>query len=654
MSEKNIFHMRNLIDQLNKATKAYDEGHPFISDKTWDDMYFELLELEKELNVIYPDSPTQVINYTVVNALSKVAHNHQMLSLDKTKNYSEVQSFVGQPCVNPYIMMLKMDGLTCSLCYENGKLVSAETRGDGLIGEDILHNTQGIPSIPQTIPTQECLVVDGEIICKYDDFEVFASEYKNPRNFASGSIRLLDANECAKRKLTFVAWDVIEGIDEDNLSERLSKIKEFGFTIVPFLFEDNNYSLEQSFDDLEDIAAQKYYPIDGIVIKFNSKKYGDSLGQTGHHFKNAIAFKFYDEVYESKLITIDWGMGRSGTLTPVAVFEPIEIDGSIISRASLHNVSVMKEISHGVIHKGDILSIFKANAIIPQVSAWVHNEEGENILIPKTCPCCGQPTELRTDLNATNLYCTNDDCEGKLINRLDYFVGTKGLDIKGLSKATLDKLISLGWVADISSIFRLSKYRNQWIQQSGFGSKSVDKILNAIETGSHTTLHQFIASLGIPLIGTTAAKALEKHFSSWDKFMEAVKSHYDFTELDSFGGEMDSALKKFNYQLAEDLVSSGFITFAISDGAGTKENSKSLEGSTFVITGKLNSFKNRDELKAFIESRGGKVVGSVSKNTTYLINNDSMSTSTKNQKAQSLGIKIITEEDFIQLYATNG
>ena len=371
----NLERIEYLIKELNKATKAYDEGQPYMTDAEWDKMYWELVELEASTKTIYADSPTQKISYEVKNKLEKRNHNHKMLSLDKTKEIDEVQNFVG---MQDYLAMPKLDGLTLSLRYEGGRLQSAETRGDGYIGEDVTHNALTIFSIPNVIPYKEELILDGEIICKYKDFEQFEKEYKNPRNFAAGSIRLLDAKECASRRLTFVVWDIIKGFDNEKyLSTKFQLAKEQGFAVVPHLASCfDTLTINERIRHTQMVAQQKGYPIDGVVFKFDDIEYGKSLGATAHHFNNAIAYKFYDEVYETKLKYIDWTMGRTGVLTPVAVFEPIEIDGAIVERASLHNVSVMEEILHGTGWKGQRINVAKMNMIIPQIIS-AEDESGQ-------------------------------------------------------------------------------------------------------------------------------------------------------------------------------------------------------------------------------------------------------------------------------------
>ena len=389
----------NLIDLANNLTRDYDLGHPTVSDESWDNLYFQIQELEEKLGIYYRHSPTQHIPYDVVNQLNKVEHGHKMLSLQKTKDLSEIEKFLDN---SDSLIMLKMDGLTCSLTYIDGELVSAETRGNGIIGEDILHNALQIRSIPNYIPRiSGKLVVDGEIICTTKNFEMFASEYKNPRNFAAGSIRLLDSKECAKRKLSFIAWDVIEGLDQyDLLSERLAHVENYGFTIVPYVFypawdaADNDVPLEDMIDHLKIVAEKDGYPIDGAVAKFNSVSYGKSLGETSHHFKNAMAYKFYDETYPTTLTKIEWTMGRTGVLTPVAVFEPIEIDGTIVERANLHNLSILKDTLHGRGWQGQKIEVFKANMIIPQIASAEEDDERTKyyFMKPSLCPICNNPT----------------------------------------------------------------------------------------------------------------------------------------------------------------------------------------------------------------------------------------------------------------------
>ena len=645
-----------LIDKANEYTRLYDLGTPAITDQEWDNIYFEIEKLENELNIHPQNSPTRSIPYEVVNALKKVEHNHKMLSLQKTKDLNEVKSFIEN---KPSLAMCKMDGLTCSLTYVDGYLTAAETRGNGIIGEDVLHNVLHLKSVPKhLLGLRGKVVIDGEIICTLTDFEMFASDYKNPRNFAAGSIRLLDSKECAQRKLTFVAWDVIEGFDHlELLSKKLDRLKREHFIVVPYQnlpaidADGNEVPLDIVIEQIQFEAQAKGFPIDGAVFKFDNIAYGKSLGETSHHFKNAIAYKFYDEVYETKLINIEWTMGRTGVLTPVAVFEPIDIDGSTVERASLHNISVMIDTLHGYGWKGQKVEVFKANMIIPQIASAEKDDDRCKYYFDRVafCPICGHEVILKNDNGTTFAICSNDACEGKLINRLDHFCGKKGLDIKGLSKATLEKVIDWGWVSNRHRLFMLKFYRDEWIKKPGFGEKSVDKILEAIDSASCTEFHQYLSSLGIPLIGVSASKELAKHFKNYAHMRIAMENDFKFYELPNFGIEMHKALYNYDWLEADAMVGEHAVTFK--DSITTTENQdNTLDGLTFVITGKLSHFKNRDAIKDKIESLGGKVTGSVSKNTSYLINNDKNSTSSKNKSAKTLGIPILSEEDFIQTF----
>lgn len=654
MSEKISEQLITLIEYLNARTAEYDAGRPTISDEEWDDKYFELICLERELGYTLNNSPTIQIPYDVVNQLRKVDHNHKMLSLDKTKEIEDVVKFVGD---NAFIAMAKMDGLTCSLRYVNGRLVSAETRGNGTVGEDILHNAKVIPTIPNCIPYKGELVIDGEIICTYNDFDDFSADYRNPRNFAAGSIRLLDSKECAQRKLTFVAWDVITGLEDLTLlTERLSMLKKFNFIVVPYMT-----STKDLITDLPGViismASTFSFPIDGVVFKFNNINYGRSLGETAHHFKNAIAFKFYDETYETQLRDIEWTMGRTGILTPVAVFNPIEIDGSEVSRASLHNVSVMEETLGSQPHSWQRIDVFKANMIIPQIASADKEEHGPLFFMehewfgpPDICPVCGGETKIVDNDGVKVLMCLNPTCEGKLINKLDHFCGKKGLDIKGLSKATLEKLIAWGWINNISDIMVLINYRSEWIKKPGFGIKSVDKILDAIEDAKFTTLEAFISSLGIPLVGRTVSKELVKHIDSYEEFRQMIDNRFDFSKFDGFAESKTSAIWNFDFTEADKVYP--YLYFVKKDETAISSANMSCKDLKFVITGKLQQFKNRDAFKACIEEHGGKVVDSVSKNTSYLINNDTESSSAKNQSAKKLGIPIISEQEFCEKFLT--
>lgn len=637
--------IKELVEKLNYYTKLYDEGRPEISDKEWDDMYFELQKIERETGIYLEDSPTQRVNFQVVNKLNKIEHNHPMLSLDKTKDINEIQKFI---YYNDYIAMAKMDGLTCSLKYVNGKLVSAETRGNGFIGEDILHNALQVKNIPKRINFQDELIVDGEIICTYENFKEFESEYKNPRNFASGSIRLLDSKESSMRRLSFIAWDCISGLEEvEKLSTKLLKLNVLGFTVVPFMA--GEYSIDDTISTIQSIAQEAGYPIDGIVYKYDIISEYEAAGKTDHHFKGGLAYKFYDEEYETILRDIEWTMGRTGVLTPVALLEPINIDGSEVSRASLHNISIMDEL--GIRYQDTKVMVYKANMIIPQISKALpyEGEIASLINIPAVCPICGEPTIIKGENGVRVLYCSNPSCEGKLINRLDHFFGKKGLDAKGLSKATFEKLIDWGWIENIKDVFKLKEHKKEWEKMQGFGEKSVEKILQAIEDCKSCSLDAIISAAGIPLIGKTVGKDLSKRFGSYSEFREAIESGFDFTSFGGYGWEMHKAISDFDYSELDYIVDN---YLQIKENI-KEDNELKLKDLTFCVTGKVHIWKNRDSLSAFIESLGGKVTGSVSKNTNYLINNDINSTSAKNKKAKELDIPILSEEDFKKIFDIN-
>ena len=631
------------IAQLNMWTKAYDEGHPIVSDKKWDEAYFRLADLENKANIHLPNSPTQKVIYEVQTELKKVTHNHPMLSADKTKDWDKFVQYFGDKDV---VGMLKLDGLTLSLRYVDGHLVSAETRGDGEIGEDVTMNATTIASIPKYIDYTDELIIDGEIICRYCDFTAFSGEYANPRNFAAGSIRLLDPNECKRRNLTFVAWHVVKGLTND-VAKNLNHLVGLGFLTTPWT---SSFDWDAK-EYLIDCAKELSYPIDGLIGRFMDREYGDSLGATSHHSKAIYAFKFYDETVQARLNTIKWQIGRSGVLTPIACFDPIEIEGTTVERASLHNYSVMRETLGPCAYIGEPLQVYKSNQIIPQIlpvdDEWRYdygyvvshcgvsaNDE------PEFCPCCGKPVYRRiSDSGVENYYCENLQCEGKLVERLEHFCDRKkGLDIRGLSEQTLKKLVDWKWVESIKDLYNLSSRQGEWKNKLGFGEKSVDNILVAIENSKHTTLEKFISAIGIPLIGERVSKILAEKCENWETFRNLIeKDSFSFEEWDGFGYEMNRELKQFNYDEADELAK--MFTFTIVEKAGNDI----LKGKTFVITGKLS--RKRDEIKAEIESLGGKVGSSITAKTDYLIANQPENT-TKYNTALAKGIPIITEEEY--------
>ena len=654
--------IKELVEKLNYYTKLYDEGHPIVQDAEWDNLYFNLCHLEAETGIVLPNSPTQKISYEVVSELNKVKHSHPMLSLAKTRNLEELNSFAfGED----RICMLKMDGLTVSLHYVNGVLVSAETRGNGVVGQDITHNARVINNIPKYIPypkatfnvnglVENTLTIDGEIICDEDTFtKEFSDEYANPRNFAAGSIQLLDSKECAARGLSFIAWDVIEGLEQlENLNERLITAASFGFTCVPYdLFSAGQKITEEDLTVFRKCADNLNYPIDGLVLKINNCAKYIKAGSTEHHPNAAMAFKFEPDVYETWLENIEWTLGRTGVLTPIAVFHEVEMDGCGCTRASLHNISVMRETLHRA-YQGQSLCVFKANDIIPQVLSAGYPESSADIEgirldnIPDVCPICGGPTYIEKKNDSEVLKCGNPDCCGQLLTKLDHYCSKKGLDIRGLSRATLEKLIDWGWVNEIADLYKLESHKEEWILKPGFGKVSVNNALTAIQMSRTPKLEKFICALGIPLVGTSLSKELAKHFKSYEELRDAAKSHYDFTHLDKVAYEKASALWNFDWANA-DLIAANILGYE-QDETPTVQD---MIGEKICITGTLQHFKNRDELTKVIEAHGGKVVSSVSSQTTWLINNNISSTSAKNKAAERLGIPIITEEEFINHYA---
>ena len=641
-----ITKIKELTTELNRLTELYDKGTPEISDKEWDDMYFELVALENECGYVELNSPTQKVNYQVINELQKVKHNHPMLSLDKTKDIEEIKSFIGN---RDWVVMLKMDGLTCSLLYEEGKLIRAETRGDGEVGEDVTHNAMVISSIPKKIPYTDRLVVDGEIICKLDDFEEFSDEYKNARNFASGSIRLLDSNECAKRKLSFVAWDAIGVMKRDksynysHLSTKLEALWHLGFETTSWLYVEDKVSIEDSIEILKNFAKDRHFPIDGIVFKYDNCAEYEAMGRTEHHFRGGMAFKFYNELYETKLTDIEWTLGKTGILTPTAIFQTVQIDGCDISRASLHNISIIKKLG---LTNNCTVKISKRNEIIPQVEECLQDGDSD-IILPKYCPVCGGNTEVVKENESEVLMCTNPQCSGKLLGRLKFFVSKPAINIDGLSEAILEVLINKGWVKNFKDIYYLYQYGREWEQLDGFGEKSVAKILDAIEKSRDVKLENFICSLSIDGVGKSASKTIADYFNGdFTEFQEAFDTRFNWTILDDVGDKTAQNINEYlekNYREIWELAQE--FEFIIPKKVEVKENP--FSGKTLCITGKLNTF-TRDSINAKITELGAKAAGSVSSKTDYLITNE-QSGSSKYKKAVELNIPIITEDEFLRM-----
>lgn len=640
-----ISRIKELIKELNEHRDAYyNDSRPTILDVEYDNMFDELQNLEKETGIIMSNSPTQTVGYEVKSELKKVKHPHPMLSLDKTKSEDDLIKFAGnEDC----ILSLKMDGLTILLTYVDGKLAKAETRGNGEIGEDVTHNAKVFENIPLTIDCKGRFEIEGEAIITYDDFEKINEslpkdkKYKNPRNLVSGSVRQMDNSIAAKRHIKFIAWKV--PVMEDNKFSnsflyRLNYAKCLGFETVPFFTYTNKSSdkenLQLIIESLKNSANVNSYPIDGLVLILNDIQYGESLGMTGHHPRHSVAYKFYDEEAVTTLTNIEWSMGKTGNLTPVAVFDPIDIDGTIVERASLHNVSILTQLDLQI---GDEITVYKANMIIPQIreNLSAKNRKSSYIKIPSNCPVCGEPTEIKQNNDTEILICTNPYCKGKLLGRLSHFVSKKGMDIDGLSEETLSKFIDYGWLEKLSDVYSLYNRFFDLMTISGFGKKSVDKLAASLEKSRTVHLDRFITALSIPSIGSSQSKVLSKQFKTWDDFQSAGLGDYNFSNLEGFGDVLNNNIHTwFNTMYKEDAIEQMVecITFVQED----KESTDILSNKTFVITGNLNHYKNRDEIKDVIISNGGKVSGSVSKNVFALINNNINSTSSKNKKSKRI------------------
>lgn len=658
-----IEEMKTLVNQLNKYRDAYyNNAESIITDHQYDDLCDQLEKMEKETGIVLSNSPVHNIGYEVKSKLEKVEHSHSMMSLDKTKEVPELQRFIGDKDV---LLMCKMDGLTILLTYEDGELVQAETRGNGTVGEIITHNAKVFENIPMHINLKGHVEIEGEAIITYKDFEIINNlikqndeKYKNPRNLASGSVRQLDNKIAANRHIRFIAWKVPAGMNELPLmSARFEKAKELGFDIVPYIriFKEQQ-SLEDMIDLLKEKASQLSYPIDGLVAAYNDIAYGLSLGTTDKYPRHSLAFKFYDDEYETVLTDIEWTMGKSGQLTPTAVFEPVEIDGTSVSRASLHNVSIFKGF---YLHKGDTVAVYKANQIIPQISQNITRgyNTGEKFTIPKVCPICGEPTSIVKENDSEVLMCMNVQCKGKLLGELNAFVGKKAHDINGLSEATLQLLIDTGLVTSPIDLYYLKDHSAELSRLPRMGAKKIANILDSIDSSRNTTLEKFIVGLNIPLIGSRAAKDIVRYeeirtrelgiLYSFETFIKDAATDFDFTCIEGLGTERNISIHRYikeNYDYVIALAEQ-FVFPELNNDKISSENDL-LSGKKFCITGKLHIFANRDELVADIESKGGKAVSGVTKATDYLITNDKGSGSSKNKKAAELNIPIISEEEY--------
>ena len=645
MAVNDIKRMEELNELLAKAADAYyNTGVEIMSDKQYDDLYDELEALEKKTGVILSGSRTQTVGYEVSSALQKIRHTSKMLSLDKTKSVDELESWLGE---HKGFLSWKLDGLTLVLTYEGGELVQAVTRGNGEIGEDITANARHIKGIPARIPFSGRMVVRGESLMKYKDFEKVNAEiedgakYKNPRNLCVGTVRNLDSRVTAERNINFFAFNLVsaEGYDENSFSGRLDWLEELGFQRVYGVLVDSD-SVRGAVADFEKSITENEFPSDGLVLMYDDVAYGLSLGETSHAPRNGIAFKWRDETADTTLREVEWSASRTGLLNPVAIFDPVELEGTTVSRASVHNLSIVKQLRLGI---GDTLTIFKANMIIPQV---LENKTGSGSLeIPAVCPVCGAGTEVRTsDDDVETLVCPNKDCAAKHIGKFEHFVQRDAMNIVGMSTATIETLVSEGFVREFRDFYHLDDHKFKIVTLEGFGEKSYQKLKDAVEASRKTELSRVLYALGIPNIGRQASRLICGKYTTAEEIEKL--STAELTAIDGIGEVLANDYVSFFRDERNLAEFHGLLEELEIAEAEAVNGESAIAGKTFVITGSVHIWKNRNELKAFIEQNGGKAAGSVSSKTDYLINNDSLSNSTKNKTAKELGVPIITEEEF--------
>lgn len=641
--------IKELVEILNKAAKSYYvDAVEIMPNIEYDKLYDELVKLEKETNVVLSNSPTQNVGYETASELPKKAHESPMLSLDKTKSVTELEDWLGD---NEALLSWKMDGLTIVLTYRGGELVEAVTRGNGIIGEVITNNAKNFQNVPLKIEYKGELILRGEAVIKYSDFKRINesisdadAKYKNPRNLCSGSVRQLNPAVTRERKVYFNVFNVVKADDidfENSKAKQFEWAKNEGFDVVEYKFT-NRASLANDIADFESRIADNDIPSDGLVLLLDDIALGERLGSTAKFPRNAMAFKWSDERQTTKLKYIEWSPSRTGLINPVAVFEPVELEGTTVSRASLHNVSIFEELMLGV---GDEISVYKANMIIPQVYENLTKSNTEKV--PKICPACGKDTTIKKDNESKVLLCTNPDCQVKHIKQYALMASRDALNIDGLSESTLEKFLSKGFIKSDSDLFHLDKFKDEIINMDGFGKRSYEKLIAALDEAKNTTVSRFLYSLGISGIGSANAKMIAKYFDNdIDRIISASKD--DLLEIEGIGEVLANSIADFfkskkNIENVESLRK--ILKFEKEESVGGDK----LSGKVCVITGSLQHFSNRNELKELIEKNGGKVSGSVSSKTNYLINNDTASNSSKNKKAKELRVEIISEEDFLKL-----
>ena len=651
------------VKLLNEASEAYyNTGQPIMSDAEFDNKLEELRQWEEETGIVLSNSPTHNVGAIVLDNIKEVTHKTPMLSLEKCHSTEEIVKFANN---HNLMASVKLDGLTVRLTYKDGDLVLAESRGNGVIGSDVTEHVKQFTNVPLHINKKGTYIIDGEALIKLDDFAEINTnrEYKNSRNLAAGTLSSLDTSVVKERNLSWYAWEVVEGSNVNEFQKQLLEATDLGFAIVPNVLlsevkkdnnlHDDNLAIDACLHLVFDIADNNKLPQDGVVFKFDDVTYGKSLGNTSHHFRNGIAYKVFNNSVETELVDVEWTMGKTGSLCPTAVFKPVEIEQTIVERASLHNISVMKQIL-GNPWIGQHIGVFKANLIIPQIRWAEQNNEYKKtyIHVPDKCPICGQLTNIIKDNDSEVLYCTNENCQGRLLGKLTYAASKNALNIENLSESTIEKFINLGWLNSIKDIYHLSDHENEMKTLEGFGKKSVEKLLDSIEKSRTTNLQRFLYGLSIPLLGKTASQDIAKACNqSLDAFIGALMDGGKdaFTHINGIGDALGSSILGYWNKNGEKIIElSKEFTFE-SPNIVLDEIPNTLQGKTFVVTGSVNHYKNRDGLKADIVARGGTVVGSVSSKTNYLINNDINSTSSKNQKAKSLNIPIITEEQFLEM-----
>ncbi len=639
--------MRELVMKLNEAAAVYYQGtDEIMSNFEYDKLYDELVSLEKETGTILSSSPTQKVGYEVISELPKEEHAAPMLSLDKTKEVEQLVSWLGN---QKGLLSWKMDGLTIVLTYEAGKLVKAVTRGNGQVGEVITNNAKTFKNIPLTVPFQGQLILRGEAVISYSEFDKINAtlsddeKYKNPRNLCSGSVRQLNNEITAKRNVSFFAFALVqaEGVDFDNSQrKKMEFLQNQGFDIVEYQ-EVTTSNLSDAVQSFAGKIATNDFPSDGLVLLMDDIAYGESLGTTSKFPRNAIAFKWADETADTHLVEMEWSASRTGLINPVAIFEPVELEGTTVTRASVHNVSIVKQLQLGI---GDRIQVYKANMIIPQIAENL--TRSGSLEIPSVCPVCGQATKIQKENDVEVLLCPNTECIAKKIKTFTLFVSRDAMNMDGLSEATIEKFIAKGMLTEPADLFKLAQYKEEIIRMEGFGEKSYEKLIAATEAARETTLPKFIYSLGIPNIGLSNAKMICK---ALDNDLEKVRNATveELVEIDGVGEVIAKAFEEFftldaNNKMVDDLLQEIYL-----QQIEVSAQEQSLNGKVFVVTGSLERFTNRNALKERIEELGGKVTGSVTSKTDYLINNDITSNSSKNKKAKELNIPILTEEDAI-------